>query len=110
MAHHSIVLNYTPQGFLADPDNIAVEPEDTVSFQLGVGPSDGKIRVRFRDPNFFSRSEFLNGELPVRLQGAGPRHLHYDCHLFVNGVEVQQPAAPPGGGLELGGGHGKKSP
>lgn len=80
MADHVIVLNWGPDGVAADPLSLPVTKGMTVSFTRGAGiPDDEKIRVTFREPVFFSRSVFNEGDKDITVQRELPHVTTYDC-------------------------------
>jgi hypothetical protein len=114
MADHYVRLNYTvndptaPAGahFAPDHDPIAVHRGQTIAFQLGTGPPDGKIRLTFAHPEFFSTSDpnfsktgrFNDGDGEVRV-GALTISTTYHCELLVDGVVTAASAEKAGGGV-----------
>ena len=110
MADHNVTLNYIATGsgvqFVPDRNPITVRPGQTIGFQLGIGPADGKIRITFADPHFFSAANphfqstgrFNDGDGEVRVV-AVPNHTTYRCELLINGVVRAQSAENAGGDI-----------
>jgi hypothetical protein len=103
--HHIVTLNYGPgPTFSADPLLITVKQGHTISFKLGNGPANGKIRVTFKasDQGRFSTQVFNDGDPDVRITGNVSQTVRttYHCALLVNGDVVAQ-SAETGGELEL---------
>jgi hypothetical protein len=88
--HHEVTLNYGSP-FSANPPTIKVKPADTISFRLGQGPANGKIRVTFKasDQGRFSTRVFNGGDPNVRVTGAVVKTT-YHCELLVNGAVVAE--------------------
>jgi hypothetical protein len=103
---HVVTLNYAgpPPTFTADPPSVKVNKNgETISFKLGVGPPNGKVRVTFSsgDRGRFSRPVFNDGDAPVTVQGKGAGHkTTYRCELLVDG-KVVAASADAGGEVEL---------
>jgi len=117
MADHNVRLNYAPTGqpppnditFAPDAANnpIRVRLGHTISFRLGVGPPNGKVRVTFAQPQFFStaKPDFQqtgrvdDGDGDVRVIAALPpgSRTTYHCELLVNGVVTAQSQENAGG-------------
>src|SRR5437016_5798525 len=99
---HVVTLNYAgpPPTFTADPRSFKVNKNgETISFQLGVGPPNGKVRVTFSagDRGRFSAPVFNDGDAPVTVQGKGEAHTtKYLCELLVNGSVI--PTSADAGG------------
>lgn len=120
MADHNVKLNYMATGnpppnetqFMPDLNSILVHPGQTISFQLGSGPANGKIRITFADPHFFSTVDpafhstgrFNDGDGDVRVVTALPHRTAYHCELLVDGL-VQAESAVGAGGEILPDGH-----
>jgi len=88
--HHVVTLNYGSP-FSADPPKIQVKPGDTISFRLGQGLANGKIRVTFKasDQGRFSTPVFNGGDPDVRVTGAVVKTT-YHCELLVDGAVVRE--------------------
>ncbi len=88
--HHVVTLHYGSP-FSADPPKIQVKPGDTISFRLGQGPANGKIRVNFKtsDHARFSARVFNGGDPNVRVT-ASVVPTTYHCELLVNGAVVAE--------------------
>jgi hypothetical protein len=115
MADKEIKLNYTPTGnpapndmdFRPDVNPIHVRPGQTISFKLGNGPANGKIRLTFvaphffrtGDPNFHQTGKFHDGDGDVHVTAAIPNGTKttYHCELLVDGVPLAQSHESPGG-------------
>ena len=96
MSDHTVTLNYANNGFTASPSKIAVKPGHTIHFKLGTGPANGKVRVTFKDPQFFSAARFNSGDPDIRVTG-NPTPTTYHCELLVNGETVAQSSENAGG-------------
>jgi hypothetical protein len=104
---HPVTLNYgvdpsdpSKTTFTANPRKIQVKPGQTIGFKLGAGPSNGKIRVTFKDSD---TGRFL----PMVFEDGGP-HVEvraevepttYSCELLVNNQPVAQ-SGDTGGEIE----------
>jgi hypothetical protein len=113
MADHKVKLNYVPNGnppphdadFSPDTNPIKVRPGQTIRFQLGIGPPNGKIQITFTDterhffstpnPHFATDGKFHDGDGDVHIVSALTGPTHYQCDLLVDGVVK---ASSPGGG------------
>jgi len=117
MANHNVKLNYTPTG-QPPPNDITFAPDaahnpirvrqgETINFQLGVGPPNGKVRVTFSQTQFFSTGKpnfpqtgrVDEGDGDVRVIAALPKgsHVKYHCELLVDGVVKAQSQENAGG-------------
>jgi hypothetical protein len=110
MAQHNVKLNYTPTGFTPDPNPIKVRKDQTISFQLGQGPKNGKVRITFAQPQFFStaRPHFQqtgrvdDGDGDVRVVADLPKgsRITYHCELLVDDVVLAQSQENAGGDVQ----------
>ena len=98
MADHTVQLNYANNSFTPTPNPIKVRPGQTISFQLGAGPANGKLRITFRDPQFFSAAQFQHGDGDIRVT-AKPAPTTYHCELLVDGLVVAQSREHAGGDI-----------
>jgi hypothetical protein len=84
MAHHDIVITYSPEVktvvFNVPPP--AYRLGDTLSFSS----SQGNVRVAFLQPEIFSVTEFRTGDDPVSIIGLGS--YQYCCGVTVKGAQV----------------------
>jgi hypothetical protein len=112
MADHNVKLNYVATGnpppndanFIPDHNPILVRPGQTINFQLGIGPPNGKIRLTFAHPQCFSTTNaafhstglFHDGDGDVRVTNL-PHPTTYHCELLVDGVVQAQSAEKAGG-------------
>src|SRR2546425_198288 len=106
MAHHEITLNYVPgpnpgdeAQFRPDQNPIAPRQGDTISFTLGAGPANGRIRVTFAAPNRFSAPRFNHGDAPVTVAHSIASPTTYHCELLVNGNVVASSHENAGGDI-----------
>jgi hypothetical protein len=115
MADHNVKMNYAGTGnpppndvqFTPDTNPIPVRPGQTIAFQMGVGPPNGKIRLTFADPQFFSTADpdfpqtgqFNDGDGDVHVIAAIPpgNRTTYHCELLVDGVVKAQSQENAGG-------------
>src|SRR5947208_2579480 len=104
--HHPVILNYAANAVAnagdvgdvhPDPDPVKVRDGHTISFKMGTGPPEGKVRVSFTDPQFFSVAHFNEGDANVRVT-ALPTPTTYLCELLVNGEVVASSKGRTGGG------------
>jgi len=88
--HHVVTLNYGSP-FSANPQRIQVKPGDTISFRLGTGPANGRVKVTFKasDQARFSTRVFNGGDPDVRVN-ANVVPTTYHCELLVNGTVVAE--------------------
>ena len=102
--HHVVTLNYGSP-FSADPPKIQVKPGDTISFRLGQGLANGKIRVTFKasDQGRFSTRVFNGGDPDVRVTGNVTQTVTTTYHCELRGVndEVVAESQEIGGEVEL---------
>ena len=91
MSDHTVTLNYSANGFTADPPKIKVKLGQTIQFKLGAGPANGTVRVTFKDPQFFSAKLFHSGDSDMRVTGK-PSPTSYRCELLVAGDVVAHSA------------------
>ena len=98
-SHHPVTLNYDGATVTAVPRKIQVKPEHTISFKLGAGPANGKIRVTFQpsDQGRFSTQVFNDGD-PDVIVTAAVVATTYQCALLVDNVVVAQSSDTTGGG------------
>jgi|SRR5665811_1440399 hypothetical protein len=80
MAHHTLTLNYGPDGFQPDKDPLLVETADTFSFLLGTAPPNSTFKVTMNDPVFFSEAEAKDSNTKITVVEAVSTT--YGCHLF----------------------------
>ena len=80
MTHHTITLNYSPDGFHPDNDDLVVDTGDTISFQLGVAPPQSTFKITMNDPAFFSPAESQDSATQIKVVKAAPSS--YRCQLF----------------------------
>jgi hypothetical protein len=100
MTHHTLTLNYSPEGFKPDRDPLPVKQGDTISFRLGVAPPNSKFKIRMHNPQLFSTGEVDNQNTRVEvLQAASTK---YHCQLLdAQGHVVSESSeTQPGGGIE----------
>ena len=104
MPHHTVTLNYGANGFKASPDPVRVRQGDTISFQLGVAPPNSKLKIKMRDPDFFSAGAVDNSAARIEVRRAASTKYH--CQLLDsqnNPLAESQENAPggsAGGGIE----------
>lgn len=102
MANHTVQLNYASLGFTPNPNPIQVQVGDTISFRLGNGPANGKIRITFKHPEFFSAAQFLDGDSDIHVtKNLTPTTYH--CELLLDGQVVAQSKKGAGGDIVPGG-------
>ncbi|SRR5258706_3748388 len=104
-SHHIVTLNYGPgTTFTADPRLITVKQGHTISFKLGNGQPNGKVRVTFKpsDQGRFSTQVFHDGDPDVRVTANVTQTVRttYLCELLVNDKVVAH-SADAGGEVEL---------
>ena len=80
MAHHTLTLNYLPNGdFRPDADVLHVTDGDTISFKLGTAPPKSTFSIQL-DPKFFSPAEVKDSHTSVTVVKAAPSKIQ--CNLF----------------------------
>lgn len=101
MANHDVVLNYDVErnNVVPHPNPVKINKNDTISFRLGQGPQNGKIRVKFAAPAIFSAGHFDHNDPAVHVTG-DPVPSTYHCELFLNGARVAESAEGAGGQIE----------
>jgi hypothetical protein len=105
MAVKTVSVNYTPTGVKADPDPVEVKRGDSIMFHKGPdSPPNGKVRVTFAEPKFFSRGVFNDGEDSVQVTSDLPHEVEYQCDLMVEGQLIPQVKGSRGGGIKPGSG------
>ena len=88
--HHTVTLNWGPEGFRPDTDILLVETGDTISFQLGTAPPNSKFKITMNDPQFFSVAEVTNSHTSITVVKAATTS--YRCQLFdANGTLLSSP-------------------
>jgi hypothetical protein len=95
MAHHTLTLNYGPEGFRPDTDVLPVNTGDTISFQLGKAPPKSTFLITM-DPKFFSAKEVRDSSTRVKVREAAITT--YSCQLFDEAGELLSAKGQPGGG------------
>lgn len=84
MADIDVTLNYDEKGFKPDPAQFPVRKDQTIAFHLGKnGPPNGKVRITFSNPEFFSQPHFCSGDKDVRVVADLTGPLTYDCELLI---------------------------
>lgn len=108
-SHHVVTLNYTPDPsdpkkgtFVADPRRLVAKKGHSISFKLGKGPANGKVRVMFKpsDQARFSAPVFNDGDPQVSVIGDAALTTTYHCELLVDGKVVAE-SQEFGGEVEL---------
>jgi hypothetical protein len=79
MAHHTLTLNYSPNGFKPDTDVLPVETGDTISFRLGIAPPKSTFLITM-DKQYFSPQEVKDSGTKVTVVEAASTT--YSCQLF----------------------------
>ena len=91
-ADQTITLIYGPALQSAAP-TFHVKNGHTITFKLDPYPdiSAERVRVKFRDPQFFSAAEFNQGDNPVRVSTTLPlpQRTFADCELIPSGQSMQ---------------------
>ena len=79
MAHHTLTLNYGPNGFKPDTDVLPVKTGDTISFKLGIAPPKSTFLITM-DKQYFSPQEVKDSGTKVTVVEAASTT--YICQLF----------------------------
>jgi len=80
MAHHTLTLNYLPNGdFRPGTDVLRVNNGDTISFTLGTAPPKSTFLITL-DPKLFSPAEVKDSHTRVTVVKA--EHSKLQCQLF----------------------------
>ena len=101
MTHHTLILNYGPDGFKPSRDPLPVRQGDTISFKLGPNaPPNSKLKIKMRDPSFFSAGEVNDSQTRIEVLRAASTKYH--CQLLDNQGNVLKESNEntPGGGIE----------
>ena len=104
MPHHTVILNYSTNGFKPNPDPLRVRQGDTISFQLGVAPPNSKLKIKMRDPDFFSAGVVDNSQTRIEVLRAASTKYH--CQLLdgqgkqLADSQENTPGGSAGGGIE----------
>jgi hypothetical protein len=99
MADHIVQVNYTDSGtFTPTPNPVRVQAGQTITFKLVDGPPNGKLRITFHDPRFFSAAQFHDGGGNIHVT-AEPTPTTYHCELLVDGKVVAQSHEHTGGDI-----------
>jgi hypothetical protein len=96
MAHHSLTLNYLPDGsFRPSTGILRVTAGDTVSFKLGTVPPKSTFVITL-DPKLFSPAEVKDSSTQVTVIKAV--HTRYQCQLC---DESGKPLSWAAGGAQM---------
>ena len=79
MAHHTLTLNYGPNGFKPDTDVLPVKTGDTISFKLGIAPPKSTFLITM-NKRYFSPQEVKDSGTKVTVVEAASTT--YSCQLF----------------------------
>ena len=99
MTHHTLTLNYGPEGFRPDTDVLPVNTGDTISFQLGIAPPKSTFLITM-DPRFFSAKEMNDSSTRVEVLKAASTT--YSCQLFDEAGRLLSPKDQAGAGTRPG--------
>ena len=101
MKHHTITVNYSADGFKADPDPLRVNHTDTVSFQLGAAPPNSKFKITMNEPQLFSAKEVTDSQTSITLIKPIEVKTTYHCQLLDSAgtIVAQTSGHQPGGGM-----------
>ena len=100
MAHHTLTLNWGPDGFRPDTAVLPIETGDTISFKLGIAPPKSTFLISM-NAQCFSPAEVKGSETTVTVVKADSTT--YFCHLFDEFGNSLSSEGQAGGGTRPGG-------
>jgi hypothetical protein len=100
----TVTLRYTEDAngngsVIVRPDSVTVKKGDQITFVREGNPL-GRIRVTFKDQQFFSKGVMFVGEGPVEVMAKVKAESRYDCELLDDQGNVKA-SSSSGGAVKL---------
>lgn len=94
-------LSYGVTGLEVKPP-AKVRKGQTVAFRLTGEPTEGSVRITFKEPSLFSTAVYNQGDPHVEVVREFKGRTAFECDLVLKGVVEKRPAEQKGGELEHG--------